>query len=123
LGVGDVLKTPKNLVYDFLSSKGSLKQVIEFDQYILSNKGLFLKKKICAYDGMFNFKIEMSESSTSANMVSSLYTHIIRLRISSFLVMSCKVKSIITVNKQVFYLFLFIYIYIYIYYHVQFVIF
>lgn len=45
LGVGDVLKTPKNLVYDFLSSKGSLKQVIEFDQYILSNKGLFLKKK------------------------------------------------------------------------------
>ena len=63
---------------------------------------------------MFNFKIEMSESSTSANMVSSLYTRIIRLRISSFLVMSCKVKSIITVNKQVFYLFLFIYIYIYI---------
>lgn len=45
MGVGDVLKTPKNLVYDFLSSKGSLKQVIEFDQYILSNKGLFLKKK------------------------------------------------------------------------------
>ena len=60
---------------------------------------------------MFNFKIEMSESSTSANMVSSLYTRIIRLRISSFLVMSCKVKSIITVNKQVFYFF-FLYIYI-----------
>jgi hypothetical protein len=55
---------------DFLSSKGSLKQVIEFDRYILSNKGLFLKQKIYACDGMFNFKIEMSESSTSANMVS-----------------------------------------------------
>lgn len=58
LGVGDVNKTRKNLVYDFLSSKGSLKQVIKFDQYILSNKGLFLKKKNVLMMGCLILKLK-----------------------------------------------------------------
>ena len=50
LTLKDVFYTPsmrKNLMSSFLLNKVGFKQIIEFDQYVTVNKGIFVGKGVC----------------------------------------------------------------------------
>jgi hypothetical protein len=70
----DVLHAPeihKNLVSSFLFNKASFKQVIEADQYVFSQKNLFVGNGY-ACDDMFKRNNEINESTSSAYIVSCI---------------------------------------------------
>ena len=75
LTLKDVLYTPsmrKNLMSSYLLNKAGFKQTMEFDQYVISKKGLFVGKEY-ACDGMFKLNIENNMSSASSvYMLSSM---------------------------------------------------
>ena len=67
LTLKDVLYTPsmrKNLMSSYLLNKAGFKQTMEFDQYVISKKGLFVGKWY-AYDRMFKLYIENNISFAS----------------------------------------------------------
>ena len=76
LTLKDVLYPPsirKNLISSFLLNKASFKQTMEFDNYVITKKELFVGKG-CAYDGMFKLNVENNKASTSSiYMLSSIY--------------------------------------------------
>ena len=68
LTLKDVLYTlsmRKNLMSSYLLNKANFKQPMEFDQHVISKKGLFVGKGY-ACDGMFELNIENNMSSTSS---------------------------------------------------------
>ena len=71
----DVLYTPsmrKNLMSSFLLNKAGFKQTMEFDNYVITKKGLFVGKGH-ACDEMFNLNVENNKASTnSIYMLSSI---------------------------------------------------
>ena len=63
-----VLYTPskrKNLMSSFLLNKANFKQTMEFDNYVIMKKGLFMGKGY-ACDGMFKLNVENNKASTSS---------------------------------------------------------
>ena len=60
LTLKDILYTPsmrKNLMSSFLLNKAGFKQIMEFDNYIITKKRLFVGKGY-ACDGMFKLNVE-----------------------------------------------------------------
>ena len=70
-----VLYTPskrKSLMSSFLLNKANFKQTMEFDNYVIMKKGLFMGKGY-ACDGMFKLNVENNKASTSSvYMLSSI---------------------------------------------------
>ena len=75
LKLKDVLYTPsmrKNLMSSFLLNKASFEQTMEFDNYVITKKILFVGKGF-ACDGMFKLNVENNQASTSSiYMLSSI---------------------------------------------------
>ena len=75
LKLKDVLYTPsmrKNLMSSFLLNKAGFEQTMEFDNYVITKKGLFVGKGY-AFDGMFKLNVENNKASTSSvYMLSSI---------------------------------------------------
>ena len=75
LTLKDVLYTPsmrKNLMPSYLLDKAGFKQTIEYDNYVITKKGLFVGKSY-ACDGMFKLNVENNKASTSSvYMLSSI---------------------------------------------------
>ena len=68
LTLKDILYTPsmrKNLMSSFLLNKTGFKQTIEFDNYVITKKGLFVGKGY-ACDRMFKLNVENNKASTSS---------------------------------------------------------
>ena len=75
LTLKDVLYTPsmrKNLMSCFLLNKASFKQTMEYDNYVITKKILFVGKSY-ACNGMFKLNVENNKASTSSvYMLSSI---------------------------------------------------
>ena len=75
LTLKDVLYTPpmrKNLMSSFLLNKAGFKQIMEFDNYVITKNGLFVGKGY-ACDGMSKLNVENNKaSSNSVYMLSSI---------------------------------------------------
>ena len=75
LTLKDVLYTPsmrKNLMSSFLLNKAGFKQIMESNNYVITEKGLFVGK-VYACDGMFKLNVENNKASTnSVYMLSSI---------------------------------------------------
>ena len=72
LTLKDVLYTPsmrKNLMSHFLLNKAGFKQIIEYDQYVIVKKVIFVGKGY-ACDGMFKLNVEMNKTSNSVYLFS-----------------------------------------------------
>ena len=68
LTLKDILYTSsmrKNLMSSFLLNNAGFKQIMEFDNYIITKKGLFVGKGY-ACDEMFELNVENNKSSTSS---------------------------------------------------------
>ena len=75
LTLKDVLHTPsmrKNLMSSFLLNKAGFEQTMEFDNYVITKKGLFVGKGYTC-DVMFKLNVENNKASTSlVYMLSSI---------------------------------------------------
>ena len=75
LTLKDVLYTPsmrKNLMSSFLLNKADFEQTMEFDNYVITKKGLFVGKGYTS-DVMFKLNVENNKASTSSvYMLSSI---------------------------------------------------
>ena len=80
----------------FLINKAGFKQIIEFDQYVIVKKGIFVGKGY-ACDEMFNLNVEMNKTSIFVYMLKLLFLFICFL-LSILGMLVCVILMIVNVG-------------------------